>query len=226
MKTPMTLPSLCAYGAIASIAILLFGCEASSDNQSGSWVYSDANASTPPPATTQPSTSADSSNSTNTNGTGNTDRTNVTNDSNDSDGTETDPSLGAPDEVPYGSLSWRYGGVSGGGYQKSGVEISGLKAGRNDLSFKYKKDLSAWGYGSGDASAYACMFVQTSSGSWVGGKFDWISSSRSSRDLKNVTSGYGGWSLANVPNPCRVAFVILDSKSKRRSNVIAGTWSR
>ena len=204
MKNPMSLSSVCAYGAIASIAILLLGCEASSDNQSGSWLYSDSG-TTKSGASTTTSTKQATSGS-----------------------TAADPAVPvvAPDEVPYGSLSWRYGGVSGGGYQQSGVEISHLKTGRNDLSFKYNKDLSAWGYGHGDASAYACMFVQTTSGSWVGGKFDWISSSRSSRDLKNVTSGYEGWSLANVPNPCNVAFVILDSKSKRRSNVIAGTWSR
>ncbi len=204
MKTPMPLPSLCAFGAIASIAILVFGCEASSDNESGSWINSDSGTTTKTSTAQTPTASTKSA------------------------GNAADPAavVTAPDEVPYGALSWRYGGVSGGGYQQSGVEISHLKTSRNDLSFKYNKDLSAWGYGHGDASAYACMFVQTTSGNWVGGKFDWISSSRSSRDLKNVTSGYGGWSLAGVPNPCPVAFVIIDPKSKRRSNVIAGTWSR
>ncbi len=225
MKNPMTLPSLCACGAIASIAILVFGCDASTDNQSGSWINSDSSGSTTAPAANT-SNAAKPATRNEANHSGSTASTayNTT----ASGGSAADPAVvaTAPDEVPYGALSWRYGGVSGGGYQQSGVEISNLKTGRNDLSFKYKKDLSAWGYGHGDASAYACMFVQTANGSWVGGKFDWISSSRSSRDLKNVTSGYGGWSLAGVPNPCRVAFVILDPKSKRRSNVIAGSWSR
>lgn len=68
--------------------------------------------------------------------------------------------------------------------------------------------------------------MQNNSGAWVGGKFDWISSSRRSRDFVNVYSGYAGWSLADVPNPCQAAFVIVSPDGKKRSNVIAGTWSR
>ena len=67
--------------------------------------------------------------------------------------------------------------------------------------------------------------MQKSDGSWVGGKFDWISSSRRSRDFANVYGGYDGWSLAGVPSPCAAAFVIISPDGKRRSNVISGTWN-
>ena len=137
-----------------------------------------------------------------------------------------DETAAAPDQIDYGSLSWRYGGIGGGGYKSSGVSISGLRANSGGLSFKYNTNLSAWGYWNGDCYGYACLFVQTTSGSWVGGKFDWISSSRSSRDFNNIYGGYRGWNLDNVPNPCQIAFVILDVNNKRRSNVIVGTWNR
>ena len=130
------------------------------------------------------------------------------------------------DQVAFSALSWSFGGVNGHSAAPSDVTISGLRMGRDSLSFSYSKNLSAWGLSNGDAGALACLFVQRSDGSWVGGKFDWISSSRTSRSLENVFHGYGGWSLAGVPNPCPAAFVIVDGNAKRRSNVIAGTWSR
>lgn len=132
----------------------------------------------------------------------------------------------AADQVPFGSLKWRYGGVNGSGARASGVAISSASFSSGGMSFKYVRDLSAWGYSSGALGGYACLFVQNQSGAWVGGKFDWISSSRKSRDFKNVYGGYAGWSLADVPNPCNAAFVIISPDAKKRSNVIVGTWSR
>ncbi len=133
----------------------------------------------------------------------------------------------AGDQVSFGALSWTYGGKpKAGGARLSGVGISELSVSSGGLSFKYVRDLSAWGLANGQAGAVACLFVQNNSGKWVGGKFDWISSSRRSRSFTNIYAGYGGWSLANVPNPCPVAFVIVSSDGTRRSNVIAGTWSR
>ena len=93
------------------------------------------------------------------------------------------------------------------------------------VSFSYVKDLSAWGYAPGALGGIACLFVQKSNGQWVGGTFDWISSSRRSRDFNNLYIGYEGWSLEGVPNPCQAAFVIVSPDGKRRSNVIAGTWN-
>ena len=130
------------------------------------------------------------------------------------------------DEIAFSALSWNYGGVNGRSAQPSDVSIHGLRTDPESLSFSFSKDLSAWGLSRTDAGALACFFVQKSDGSWVGGKFDWISSSRTSRSLENVRTGYSGWSLAGVPNPCNVAFVIVDRGAKKRSNVIAGTWSR
>ena len=130
------------------------------------------------------------------------------------------------DAVPFSSLRWTFGGENGSRAVQSGVVVTGLSLGRTSMSFRYVKNLSAWGRSNGQIADYACFFVQKSDGSWVGGKFDWISSSRTSRDFENVFDGYAGWSLAGVPNPCNAAFVIVSGDCKRRSNVIAGTWSR
>ena len=129
------------------------------------------------------------------------------------------------DQVPFGSLKWTFGGrPNGSGARNGGVVISGARFSSRGVSFTYNHDLSAWGYSSGALGGVACLFVQKSGGQWVGGKFDWISSSRRSRDFANVYGGYEGWSLAGVPNPCSAAFVIVSPDGKRRSNVIVGTW--
>lgn len=133
----------------------------------------------------------------------------------------------AGDMVSFGALNWTYGGENGSGASHSGVSISGLSMNADALSFKYNTDLSAWGISHGDYNhALACMFVKNNAGQWVGGKMDWISSSRTSRDYHNVYGGYIGWTLHDVPNPCDAAFVILHTGKKRRSNVITTTWRR
>ena len=247
-------PHTLRASAALSAVVLAFGCETSSDNQSGTWQNSNnqQTAQATPAQTTANQTSASAGTSSSSQGSAKSSESAgsqtasannqssasqsaiatrslaVPNESSSTSATSTgegDAGV-APDEIGYGSLSWRYGGIGGGGYKPTGVSISGLKANSGGLSFKYNTNLSAWGYAPGDCGAYACMFVQTESGSWVGGKFDWISSSRSSRDFKNVYSGYAGWNLDNVPNPCQIAFVILDANAKRRSNVIVGTWKR
>ncbi len=131
------------------------------------------------------------------------------------------------DDVFFGELHWDFGGFKGGKAEKGDVQIAGLKMKKDGLSFKYVEDLSHWGLAHTDYSgALACLFVCDKDGRWVGGKFDWISSSRRTRDFHNVYGGYKGWSLSNVSNPCPVAFVIVSKDGKKRSNVISGTWKR
>lgn len=133
----------------------------------------------------------------------------------------------ALDDVFFGEFHWDWGGFDGSKAEKGEVEIAGLKMGRDGLSFNYIEDLSHWGLSHEDyTGALACLFVCDRDGRWVGGKFDWISSSRRTRDFANVFGGYNGWSLFNVPNPTMAAFVIVSVNGKKRSNVIAGMWQR
>ena len=129
------------------------------------------------------------------------------------------------DQAPFGSFKWTFGGKPvARGARNGGVVISGARFSEGGVSFSYVKNLSAWGYADNALGGVACLFVRKSNGQWVGGKFDWISSSRKSRDFANVYGGYEGWSLAGVPNPCQAALVIVSPDGKRRSNAILGTW--
>ena len=207
--------SLYLFSVLSSVVLFAVACEPSSERESMQLSASSPSTSAQGTATTSATSSQGAGYATQANASG-SEVTSAT----DTSGYE------VADEVPYGSLKWTYGGISGRGYGASGVSISGLRISGRSLSFHYGTNLSAWGYSKDAIGGYACLFVQKEDGSWVGGKFDWISSSRSSRGLENVFGGYSGWTLNGVPNPCQTAFVILDASKKRRSNVIAGTWYR
>lgn len=145
------------------------------------------------------------------------------------------------DATDYAAFKWIYGGWVGKNCQwdASQPRIQNLAFNKTGLSYSWfvnessgkKMDLSIWGLAYTDASAICCLFVQRSDGTWVGGKFDWISSSRLTRGFKEhvVESNgktYKGWSLDGVPNPCQAAFVICNKDGSRRSNVLVGTWNR
>lgn len=142
------------------------------------------------------------------------------------------------DEMNFTALDWTFGGLDGsdykwgsGGEVPVGPVIGDLKFSRDGLSFRYENDLSAWGleydeYDGENGGAIACLFVKDNDGKWVGGKFDWISSSRNTRGFENVFSGYEGWNLENVPQTTEAAFVIVSRDGKWRSNVAVAQWER
>jgi hypothetical protein len=136
-------------------------------------------------------------------------------------------SLTVGDEAPFSAFQFTYGGFNGSGAALSEPRIANLRISGGSLSYSWTgPTLAAWGLGDRDAGALCCLFVKNNAGAWIGGKFDWISTSRTSRDLGHVTGGYNGWSLSGVPNPCEAAFVIVNAGGSRRTNVIAGTWQR
>ena len=133
-----------------------------------------------------------------------------------------------PDAVPFSALNWTYGGFDGSHAVLDGPRISNLRFhNRNLMAFNWDTDLRVWGYKPEYSDgAVACLFVQRSDGKWVGGKFDWISSSRPTRDFNNIYGSYNGWSLNGVPNPCQVVYVVVKVDKTKRSNTIRGEWRR
>ena len=132
----------------------------------------------------------------------------------------------AVDAVEFSSLRWEFGGVDGSRAKLSTPRISGLKASASGISYKWDANLSSWGLATDQAEAMACWFVEKEDGSIVGGKFEWIATSRRTRSLENVLTGYGGWKLDGVPNPCRCWFVVVSKDGKLRSNVVGTEWKR
>jgi hypothetical protein len=128
----------------------------------------------------------------------------------------------AEDSVDFSLLDWRYGGFKGGGAAlDSKARIMGLRVTASGLSYSWMsggcENLGA--SSKEDAACLACLFCLVG-GKWRGGKFDWISTSRTTRDFKNIAEAYNGWDKGEVGNADKFAFVICSRDGKRRTNVI------
>lgn len=124
--------------------------------------------------------------------------------------------------LDFGALRWPWGGFDGSKAALSDkARIKALKVTASGLSY-------AWGSGGcedlgasskTDASCLACLFCFDGS-AWRGGKFEWISTSRTGRDLKNIESGHNGWDAAAFRSAKAHAFCIVSKDGRRRTNVI------
>lgn len=128
----------------------------------------------------------------------------------------------AEDAVDYSLLDWCYGGFKGGGASLDGkARIMGLRVSASGLSYSWMgggcENLGATG--KEDAACIAALFCLVG-GKWRGGKFDWISTSRTTRDFKNIAEAYNGWDKGAVGKADKFAFVICSRDGKRRTNVI------
>lgn len=127
------------------------------------------------------------------------------------------------DETPFGELDFDVGGFHGARAQiVDDAVIGNLKVSSSGMSYKWIKGgcekLGAADKGDADHTV-ACLFCLVQ-GKWHGGKFDWISTSRTTRDFKNVHGSYNGWNGAWLAAATKFAFVIVESNGKRRTNVI------
>lgn len=129
-----------------------------------------------------------------------------------------------PASAPAPALVFRYGGVDGSKAKEDPrCRVSGLRIGRDSLSFKWETGIpSDWRRGDTGKGpmVLSCAFYQAADGRWIGGKFDWIDTARSSRPLENIKTGYGGWNAAAWDAAPRRAFCILSADGRMRSNLI------
>lgn len=120
-------------------------------------------------------------------------------------------------------LDFRYGGFKGGKAKEvEDCRISSLKVGSDKMSYKWLKGgCEALGATSREDYDHtvACAFYWDGS-RWVGGKFDWVSTSRTYRDFENIRTGYGGWDAVAFFRATKHAFCIVSVDGKKRSNLI------
>ena len=124
------------------------------------------------------------------------------------------------DQVDFALLKWQYGGVNAGGAKLDSPRISGLSCDGRAVSYRWDVGMSGWGLSNGEAGAVCAAFFLRD-GQWIGGKFDWVSVSRTNRELKHCEY-YSNWGSSGIKLPWRgkVAFVVVSADGKRRSNVV------
>lgn len=75
--------------------------------------------------------------------------------------------------------------------------------------------------GEKNVNQYACFFVKRN-GVWAGGKFDWSSETRNSRERTNIDDGYTG-GIRPVAGE-EVRFCLMDLNGTKRTNAPKATW--
>lgn len=132
---------------------------------------------------------------------------------------ETPPATGG-DAMDYALLKWQYGGFRAGGATLDSPRLSNLSCNGRSVSYRWDVGMAGWGLGNGDAGAICAVFFLRD-GAWIGGKFDWVSVTRTNRELKHVES-YSNWPSSGIKLPWRgrVAFVVVSADGRRRSNVL------
>lgn len=123
----------------------------------------------------------------------------------------------------FPSFNWAYGGFnSSNAAELPDAIISNLKVTKNGLSYTWDKggcELLGADTRTDPSATLACLFCKID-GQWVGGKFDWISTSRLTRGFENIRSGYKGWDKQAIEKATSFAFVIVSANGKHRTNVI------
>jgi hypothetical protein len=120
-------------------------------------------------------------------------------------------------------LQWTYGGFRAGNpVQVFDAIITDLKVKSNGMSYRWTMggcELLGAANVEDASQTIACLFCLIG-GKWLGGKFDWISTSRVTRDFKNIATGYHGWDACAIDKAEAYRFVILSKDGTRRTNVI------
>lgn len=121
------------------------------------------------------------------------------------------------------ALDFRYGGFKGGGAKEdSRCRIGSFRMSLDGMSYKWVSGgCEALGATSREDYDHtvACAFYWDGN-KWVGGKFDWVSTSRTYRDFENIRTGYGGWDAVAFFRATKHAFCIVSADGKKRSNLI------
>ena len=138
----------------------------------------------------------------------------------------TDPTYN--DAIPYDSITLFGSCRPNGAVPITGCVISDLKVRNGKLTFKYAKGgCEALGATSKDDSDYTqCFLGIYVNGTWKAAKFDWISTSRTSRGLEHCDEGYNGWPVEEYRKATDFIFFIVgvtkgkNNPTGKRSNVL------
>jgi hypothetical protein len=132
------------------------------------------------------------------------------------------PEKPAPATEPAPRIRWVYGGFDGSrAVETPDAQVGGVKMDAKGMSYKWTRGgcenlgaVSARDYSHTIAAAF-----YWDGEAWCGGKFDWISTSRTTRDFVNIKDGYNGWNWRAFVDAERRAFCIVSADGKKRTNL-------
>ena len=101
--------------------------------------------------------------------------------------------------------------------------LSGLTFDGKKFCYKQSAGTAKWTprTGAKNVNQYACFFVKRN-GVWAGGKFDWSSETRNSREATNIRAGYTGGIVPKAGEEVR--FCLMDLNGTKRTNAPGVVW--
>jgi hypothetical protein len=128
----------------------------------------------------------------------------------------------SPSVPPATSIRWTCGGFDGSrAVETPDAQVGSVRMDAKGMSYRWTAGgcevlgaVSPRDY----SHTVACAFYWDGA-AWVGGKFDWISTSRTSRDFANIKDGYHGWNWRAFVDAERRAFCVCSADGKRRTNL-------
>lgn len=120
-------------------------------------------------------------------------------------------------------LDFRWGGFDGSrAAEDPATQIRDFRMDGRGMSYAWAKgDLGNWGLARTAAGALICAFYfDEKERLWVGGKFDWISTSRLTRSWENIHAGYNGWRADPFFAAKKHAICIVSADGRRRTNLL------
>lgn len=119
-------------------------------------------------------------------------------------------------------LVYRWGGFDGSrALEDPATQIADLHMTKDGLRYRWAKG-GCENFGAKNredsGATLACAFYWYGK-QWIGGKFDWISTSRTTRDFKNL-DGYNGWKREPFFAASKRAFCIVSKDGRVRTNLL------
>ena len=137
------------------------------------------------------------------------------------------------DAVEYDKLQWLYGGFDGKNAKWDRVTLADFRCDGRSVYYRWAQGLDVWGIPHTEAGGAIFAVFYLRDGKWVGGKMDWVSTSRASRELKHTDvnskdGAYGTWKQAGFTLPVRgeIVAVVVSANGARRSNVVVAASGR
>lgn len=134
----------------------------------------------------------------------------------------TEPDVTEPAQEPPPRIRWACGGFDGSRAKETpDAQVGGVRMDAKGMRYKWTRGgcealgaVSPRDY----SNTVACAFYWNGE-EWIGGKFDWVSTSRTTRDFVNIKDGYHGWNWRAFVDAERRAFCIVSADGKKRTNL-------
>lgn len=138
------------------------------------------------------------------------------------------PSAGGPTAsttAAPANLVFRFGGVDGSrAVEDPNAQIADLRMTKSGMTYRWAaggcENLGAKDRGDYSRTLACAFYWSEKEQAWIGGKFDFVSTSRTTRSWNNINDGYRRWDAKAFFAAPKRAFCIVSTDGRKRTNLL------